>query len=256
MKKLANIAHGGFWFLWFMLGASLFSFAGLAAGRIPKGKTVVRGRSRCLSCGSVLKPVELIPCFSYFIQRGRCRRCGEKIPFRDLWTEVLGGLSACAAVLRWNGDMARAALVLLVLMLLTIVAMVDYDTMEIYDRFHVLLLLCGGASVWIFPEIRLSARLTGCLILSGSMLIMALLIPGGWGGGDIKLAFALGFLLGWRGIVCAAFLSIFAAGLWCVWKRAGRKEQFAFAPFLCGGAAAALFYGNELVEWWLRLAIL
>lgn len=246
------------WLLWFILGASLFSFAAAAACRLPRGESVIFERSRCLLCGQTLRPAELIPCISYLIQRGRCRTCGGKIPARDFWIEVLGGLCACTAILRWGRKTSQTWVILLILTLLAIVALIDYDTKEIYDRFHVLLLLCGITAIWIFPETGLAARLIGCVALSVPMLIVALLIPGGFGGGDIKLTFALGFLLGWRGMVCAGFLSIFTAGLWCFWKllrkRAGRKDQIAFAPFLCAGAAVSLFCGNELMGWWLGLA--
>lgn len=250
--------HALLWLLWFMLGASLFSFAAATACRLPRGEGIIFERSRCLSCGRVLRPAELIPCFSYIIQRGQCKECGSKISVWDFWIEVLGGLCTCAAILRWGSGTAQTWMVLLILTLLTIVALIDYDIKEIYDRFHILLLLCGVAAIWIFPETSLPARLIGCIALSVPMLIVALLIPGGFGGGDIKLTFALGFLLGWRGIVCVAFLSIFTAGLWCFWKlirkRAGRKDQIAFGPFLCAGAAVSLFYGNELMGWWLGLA--
>lgn len=250
--------HVLLWLLRFMLGASLFSFAAATACRLPRGEGVIYERSHCLSCGRVLGPAELVPCFSYLIQRGRCRECGGKIPVRDFWIEVLGGFCTSAAVMRWSGWTARTWLVLLTLTLLAIVALIDYDTMEIYDRFHVLLLLCGAAAIRIFPETGLAARLIGCVMLSVPMLIVALLIPGGFGGGDIKLTFALGFLLGWRRMLCAAFLSVFTAGLWCFWKlmrkRAKRKDLIALGPFLCAGAAVSLFYGNELMDWWLGLA--
>lgn len=247
-----------FWLLWFMFGASLFSFAAATACRLPRGEGVIFERSRCLFCGRVLRPVELIPCFSYLIQRGHCRACGSKIPARDFWIEVLGGFCACAAILRWGSKTVQTWIVLLILTLLAIVALIDFDTKEIYDRFHIFLLLCGIAAIWIFPETDLAARLIGCVVLSIPMLFFALLIPGAFGGGDIKLTFTLGFLLGRQGIVCAVFLSIFIAGLWCFWKlirkRARRKDQIAFAPFLCTGAAVSLFYGKELMDWWLGLA--
>lgn len=245
------------WALWFFVGASLFSFAGVAACRLPRGEGALWGRSRCPSCGKALGPAELIPCLSYLLLGGRCRGCGGKIPLRDFWMELLGGLCACAAVLRWDGELDRVWVTLLALLLLAAVALIDYDTREIYDRFHVLLLLCGAAAIRVFPETELTERLIGCAVFSVPMMLVALALPGGFGGGDIKLAFALGFLLGWRGILCVVFLSFFAAGPVCVWrlarKRAGWRDPIAFGPFLCAGAAVALFYGKEAVDWWLGL---
>ena len=245
------------WPLWFFVGASLFSFAGVVVCRLPRGEDALKGRSRCLSCGKELGPSEIIPCLSYLLQRGRCVGCGGKIPARNFWIEAAGGLCACAVALRWGGGTARAWVVLLALLLLTVVALIDYDTKQIYDRFHILLLLCGVAAVWVFPETGLAARLTGCVTMSAVMLVLALLIPGSFGGGDIKLACVLGFLLGWQGMLFTAFLSIISAGGWCIWglarKRMGRKDLIAFGPFLCAAAAVALFYGNEMVAWWLGL---
>lgn len=246
------------WLVRFLLGASLFSFAGVVVCRLPKGESVLIGRSRCPACGRTLGPLELIPCLSYLFLRRRCKGCGAKIPKRDFWIEVLGGLLSCACILRWGGETPGAWLALLVLLLLTIVALIDYDTREIYDRFHILIAACGVAAIWLFPETGLIDRLIGIVSLSVPMLIIALIIPGGFGGGDIKLAAALGLLLGWRGMVCTAFVSIFTAGLYCIWKlarkKAGRKEQIAFGPFFCAGAAVALFYGNEIIDWWLGLS--
>lgn len=251
------LTFGLIWLMRFMLGASLFSFAGVIICRLPRGEGIIRGRSRCITCGKVLGPAELVPCLSYLIQRGRCRNCGGKIPVRDFWLEVLGGLCAWAVVLRWGGETIQSCLALCVLFLLTIVAFIDYDTMEIYDRFHLLFLLCGVISMRVFPETGLLSRLTGCTMLSALMLIIALLIPNGFGGGDIKLAFSLGFLMGWRGILCTAVLSVSIAGFWSIWmlagKRIDRKTQLAFSPFFCTGAAASFFYGNEITDWWLKL---
>lgn len=257
MQKLLALVCALRWTLWFFLGASVFSFAGTAARRLPRGERILWSRSRCPHCGRVLGPAELIPCLSYLVLRGKCRGCGGKIPARDFWVEAGGGLCVCAAVLRWGGGTARFWVTVPALALLAMVALTDYDTREIADRFHLLLLLCGTAAIWAFPETGMVERLIGCAALSVPMLAIALLIPGGFGGGDIKLAFALGFLLGWRDMLCAAFLAFCAAGGWCIprlaRKRVGWKEEIAFGPFLCAGAAIAMFYGEEIVGWWRSL---
>lgn len=245
-------------FFRFALGACVFSFVNAAACRLPKGESPLWGRSRCPACGKTLSPFELIPCLSYLALRGRCRDCGAKISARDFWIELLGGVLSLCCVLRWGGETPRAVLALAVLAVLTAVALIDYDTREIFDRFHVILLGMALAALRVFPETGLVSRLIGCAAVSVPMLGIALLIPGGFGGGDIKLCFALGFLLGWKGILCAFFSAVMLAGLYCGWslarKKMGWKSQLAFGPYLCAGAAFALFYGNECVDLWLRAA--
>lgn len=39
------------WLLRFALGASIFSFLGVVIWRLPRGESVVKGRSHCPACG-------------------------------------------------------------------------------------------------------------------------------------------------------------------------------------------------------------
>ncbi len=241
--------------LWFFLGAALFSFLNVVAFRLPRGEGIVRGRSCCPACKRTLGPGELVPCVSFLLLRGRCRGCGASIPLRDTLVEALGGVLTLACVSRWGHEPARAVLVMTALSVLTVAALIDADTLELWDRFHILLLLCAAAAVLLFPEVAPVQRLTGCLVVSLPMLALALLIPGGFGGGDIKLSFALGALLGWKGMVTAIFLALLGAGTRCIWllarKKAARGDKIAFGPYLCAGGAAALFWGSAPFDWWL-----
>ncbi|MDP6722334.1 MAG: prepilin peptidase, partial [Pirellulaceae bacterium] len=72
----------------FAIGASVGSFLNVVADRLPSGGSVVRPRSFCDNCRRPLSNFELIPIFSYLIQRGRCRHCGARIPVRVLLVEV------------------------------------------------------------------------------------------------------------------------------------------------------------------------
>ena len=112
---------------------------------------VVKGRSHCPVCGRTLSAAELLPCLSFLLQGGKCRGCGAKIPARDFWIEVLGGLCSCACAYAFGGETAQAALAFVVLGILTVVALMDMDTLEIYDRFPVLLFVCGIAAPYLSP---------------------------------------------------------------------------------------------------------
>lgn len=200
------IACAVLWLLRFALGASIFSFLGVVIWRLPRGESVVKGRSHCPAFG---------------------------------------------------GETARAALTFAVLGILTVVAFIDIDTLEIYDRFPALLLVCGAAAQFVFPGPGIKSRLLGCVIVSLPMLLLALVVPGGFGGGDIKLMAGAGFFLGARLTVVAAFLGILLGGgfgaLLLAAKKADRKTRFAFGPFLCIGIAAAMFFGERLADWYIGL---
>ena len=90
-------------------------------------------------------------------------------------------------------------------------------------------------------------------------LIVALFCKreGGMGGGDIKLMFGAGFFLGAKLTVVAAFIGILLGGgfgaLLLAQKKANRKSQFAFGPFLCIGIAIAMFFGETIADWYMGL---
>lgn len=244
---------GFIWLLRFLLGACFFSFLNVVVWRLPRGESLVRGRSHCANCNRVLTPWELVPCFSFLALRGRCHGCGAKIPTRDFWVEVLGGVLFMGCTASFDG--AGAYLAFAVLFILTVVALMDWDTMEIYDRFHVAIIACAVPAVWLFPEVSLMERAIGAVCVSVPMLLLALVISGAFGGGDIKLMFALGLFLGWKNTLLAAFFAVLTGGAYAcyllVGKKAGRKDHFPFGPFLCLGAAIAMFFGNDLISWYL-----
>ncbi len=238
----------------FLFGASLYSFLTVVAERLIRGETVISGRSHCTSCGHTLSAPELIPVLGFLCLRGKCKHCGARIPPRCLITETLGGLSVIAGVSLY-GYSAQCALALAVMGILTVISLIDIDIMEIWDRFVVALLVCALPSVFLYPEIGLLSRVIGAVSISVPMLILALLIPGGFGGGDIKMMFAIGFLLGWEKTLCAAFLGILGAGTWGIIlllrKKVTRTDHFALGPFLCAGAAISMLWGDALIGWYL-----
>ena len=77
----------------------------------------------------------------------------------------------------------------------------------------------------------------------------------GMGGGDIKLLAMIGAFLGWPSIPVTLFIasllgSIIGIGGMLL-TGAGRRMALPFAPFLCSGALIYLFYGNEIIQFYL-----
>ena len=111
--------------------------------------------------------------------------------------------------------------------------------------------------MWLNPEVSMTNRLIGAVVIALPMFLLALFIEGAFGGGDIKLMAASGFLLGVKGIVCAMFLGILAGGIYCIvmllLHKLDKKASFAFGPFLAIGLTIAYFYGENLVNAYLSL---
>lgn len=240
----------------FAIGACIFSFLNVMIYRIPRKMSFVRGRSVCPSCSHTLGAADLVPVFSYLFLRGRCRYCKEKIGMRDTLVELLGGALAlvCAAVYREQP--AAAATVFVFFSILTVTAFIDMDTMEIPDFCWIAILPLAVVSYFTMPGVSVAARLIGLVCVSVPMLLLALLIPGAFGGGDIKLTAACGAFLGWRLMAASAVLAVLAGGLWGIYllaaKKKGRRDHFAFGPFLCTGMLFGLLFGERLIDWYLQ----
>ena len=78
----------------------------------------------------------------------------------------------------------------------------------------------------------------------------------GMGGGDIKLLAMIGAFLGWPSVPFTLFIASLigsAVGLTCMLLTgAGRRLALPFAPFLCSGAVLFIFFGDALIQFYLR----
>lgn len=160
---------------------------------------------------------------------------------------VIGVAGGCAAVLcfqRW-GMNCRGIIAYIFLCILMMTAYVDGKTMKIPNEFVIATAAAGVASIPFFPEITLEQRGIGILCISIPLLAIALLIPGGIGGGDIKFMAASGLFLGWKGTIKAFVVAILLAGIYCIGmmavRKINRKSRIALGPFLCLGIAVVVF---------------
>ena len=242
----------------FFTGTCVFSFLNVDIYRVPRQMSFVKGFSMCPSCGQRLKPKDLVPVFSYLFLRGRCRYCKASIGCRDTLIEVLGGLLALLSVYKYE-NYGTALTVYAFFGILTVAAFLDIDTMEIADGCHIAMVILAVISIFTMPGTSLPARLAGALCVSLPMLVLAVVIPGAFGGGDIKLMAACGLFLGWKITLVSAALAIVFGGVYGCYllaaKKADRKAHFAFGPFLCIGMAIGLLYGIQLINWYLSLMI-
>lgn len=111
-------------------------------------------------------------------------------------------------------------------------------------------LLLGGAALLPGHAGSWTSGLLGGLTLGGFYLLLFLIHPDGMGFGDVKLALALGVVLGWYGWAVlfvggfTGFLFGAAYGLGLVLlRRAGRRTGIPFGPFMMAGALTGLLLG-------------
>jgi len=238
-------------------GACIGSFLNVVVSRLPfKGEFLSNKRSRCPQCGHAIKPYDLIPVISWFVLGGRCRSCNARISFRYPFVELMGAFLFVFSY-RHFGLEYSSLLAFGVTVVLLAISFIDYDTQEIPDSLIIVIALFAIAAIWVFPEVSLLDRVIGVATISVPMLIVTLLINGAFGGGDIKLIAACGFLLGWQATLLAFFFALILGGSFAVFLilsgRRERGEHMVFGPAICAGVAVSLFYGNEIISWYLQM---
>ena len=243
-----------------ILGLIFGSFGSVVAHRVPRGESIVEGRSKCPNCGRTITAAENLPVFSYLFLRGRCRGCGARIspryPLIELATAALFGLSA------WKfGITAEAVLYAAFFWVLVVLTVIDFEhnllpDKIVYPTFAIAWLALIAIAVAKDDLDSLVDAALGAAIFGGFFFLVAFIYPAGMGGGDIKLAFVLGTMLGFVegvGVVLVGmFLSFFigaiaGVGVMIATGR-GRKSKVPFGPFLALGTILAIFVGRPLLD--------
>ncbi len=138
--------------------------------------------------------------------------------------------------------------------LLTIITWTDVITHRIPNPLITALMAWGGLQ-WVLtnrPDVL--QPLLGVLIGGSLFLLIALIGRGAMGMGDVKLAAALGALVGFPAIVPALMVGIIAGGVAALvlllTRRVGRKDYIAYGPYLAlGGWLVFLQITLDLLPW-------
>lgn len=248
-----------------VVGLIFGSFATVAAHRIPKRQTIVRGRSRCPSCGAQIRALDNLPLLSFVLLRGRCRSCGWAIPWRYPLIEAVTAL--LFALCAWRFGLSVSAVVFAgFFWVLVVLTVIDLDHKLLPDRVVYPTFVAGWAGLALAALAdgatqRLDDAAFGALVFGGFFFLLGFIYPAGMGGGDIKLAFVLGTFLGYAGglgaVLAGMFLSFLIgalAGVVAMTRSGGgRKMQIPFGPFLALGTALAVFAGERLARAYLDL---
>ncbi len=236
----------------------------------PIPNSVLQGRSACPDCGHTLHGKDLIPVISWLWLRGRCRYCNHTIswqyPAVEIATALLFILSvwwwpfALGSVLSWLQLGAWLGITAL------IIALSAYDLRWYILPDVMLWPLMGLIVVWHTLAALSGAPLQQWLVgpvIGGAgafLFFYALYIAGRgqWmGGGDVKLVFVLGLLVGGISTVVGLFIGFLSAAMvgmvLIASKRKGRRDMVPFGPFLLLGFWLAFFFGESIADWYVDL---
>lgn len=240
----------------FIFGACIGSFLNVVIYRLPKRISVAEGRSFCPNCKNQIKNYDLIPILSYIFLRGKCRNCKDKISPRYPLIEAFVGVIAVLIFIQYYFT-AKALLAFAFCAVLFTTALIDHDALYIPNSLIFAVIPLSILSVFVFKDISTVERIIGFFAVSIPMFIMIVIIPGSFGGGDIKLMAVSGYFLGWKIILLATFIAILIEGVYVIIKMALKKlkkeEHIAFGPALCTGMFISLLYGEKIFEVYLKL---
>jgi len=234
----------------------LGSFATVVAHRVPRGESIVMGRSRCPSCGATIAAYDNVPVLSWLMLRGQCRRCGERISPRYPLTELaMAALFAATVLILGTDDLGQLALGLALCGLLVSVRLPDLERRVIPNPVLLIGALVGAGIAAATDPASLPERALAAAGAGGFLFCVALAYPRGMGMGDVKLVAVMGLYLGRA--VAPALLVGFAAGalvglvLIARQGASARKRAIPFGPFLALGGIVGLWYGDAIVDWYL-----
>ena len=238
-----------------LFGLAIGSFLNVVIVRVPEGRSLWRPRSTCPGCSAQLAWHDNVPVLSFLWLRGRCRKCGMRISSRYPVVEGVTAATLAAAYLALGptGDFIVAAVLLATLVVVTAI---DLQHQLIPDVITLPGILVGLVANLAIGRVSWLDCVIGIALGGGLFLVIILVSRGGMGGGDMKLGAMLGAFLGWKALLFALFAAIVLGGVVAVAVlvsgRRGRKDQIPFGPFLATGGAMALFWGERIIDWWLR----
>ncbi len=231
--------------------------------------SITKGRSMCPECAHRLRVYDLIPVLSWLILKGKCRDCHKPISWQYPGVELLTGAVFVASwlVLRPVNALQWVLFGLWLVMagMLIVLAIYDLRWMILPDvvMFPAMLLAVALVLANILIGRPITSALSSVLaaaLAGGAFYALAAVSKGRWmGGGDIKLVFLMGLVLGLQKILLALFLGFNVAAVVAVVlllvRLKKRTDYIPFGPFLVGATIVAYLYGQVVINWYLNIGL-
>jgi leader peptidase (prepilin peptidase) / N-methyltransferase len=253
-----------------ILGLLFGSFVNAAVWRLKVKKPIANDRSICPKCKHQLRVLDLVPVLSYLWLRGRCRYCHKPIspqyPLVEMATAGLFVWSYTVWALNTISDYVSLGFWLAILVGLIILALYDLKEMLLPDRVlkPLVLLVISWQVALLVLEGDLGAfisHLAAAFVLGLAFYGLYAISSGRWmGGGDVKLVFVLGLILGLSKSLVAMLLAFNTAAIYSLLmlgtRRLSRKDLIPFGPFLIAATVVAQLHGQQLLELYQRLILI
>lgn len=243
-----------YYFIFAISGLIIGSFLNVIIYRLPRKISILKPRSFCPNCNSKIRLYDNIPIFSYIFLNGKCRVCKHKISIRYPVVEFLTSLLFVLNYHYFSISLSCLRGILFCISLI-IVSFIDAEFQIIPNSIIFPFLLLGILlSIIINPKgwWVVLAYSAGAFFF---MLIINLLFPKGMGMGDVKLSLMAGAFLSQK-IIPGLFIGFLVGSLFgiflIIFKKKTIKQTISFGPFISIGCVIALFFGDKIINWYLR----
>jgi len=242
-----------------VLGAVIGSFLNVCIHRLPRGESVVHPRSRCPTCGRMLRWYENVPILSWMVLRARCAGCGEPIsamyPLVEATTAIVFG-----AAMYTFGLTPLLPVRLLFASAMIVLAVTDLNERILPNTITYPGVVAGLIFSLFLPPGIVSAVIGvvlggGVPFLIGEIYYRVRRIDG-LGMGDVKMLGMIGAFLGWQLALFTLFFASMvgvAVGIPLTRIKGDRNYQIPLGTFLALGALVAVFVGDPIVTWYAGL---
>jgi leader peptidase (prepilin peptidase) / N-methyltransferase len=246
----------------FIFGSSIGSFTQVIASRLHVAP-IMKGRSKCLSCGEALRPYDLIPVVSYFLLKGKCRYCKSVYGISALVIELLFGLTF---LLLYTHVLAtkESLLVSLGWLIYYTLLFIVLGVMALYDKAHsyiptsfltaFLALSFSMFTLHLVEGLSLSTFIAPFVVALPFLAIWLFTKGKGLGFGDIIIFFGVGAFFGITKGFAVLILSVWAGALFGLYYKYVIKKKHSistpipFVPFIVVAFLVVLFTDIDIVS--------
>lgn len=241
-----------------ILGLCVGSFLNVCIYRIPRNESIVFPASHCTNCGHTIKKYDLLPIISYIVLKGRCRNCKSKIsPIYPL-IEVLNTIIYIGLYFKFGFSFSFFKFAVLTSALI-VIGVIDFFTSYVYLKTVVFTGVLGLSCFiyqWIYTG-NLPIDLLYAAVLGFFIIYIIVKLTKGMGEGDIEIISLCGLFLGVRYLLLEVFLAFILGALvgsiLIILKLKNKKEVISFTPYIALSVLITIFYGNDLINWYLGM---
>lgn len=241
----------------FILGLCIGSFLNVVIDRLPRGQSIIRGRSFCDHCKKTLLWYDLIPVLSFFLLGRSCRFCHKKISWQYPTVEFITGLLfliTFSIVSQISGPQYFVLFFIYYLIIISSLIVIFFTDLKyriIPDQILIVQIIGTFCFLLLFRSSELINHFLAGVFFFLIFLALVLITRGkGMGLGDVKFAAVMGFILGAPKIVVAFYLSFLTGAVFSLilimMGKKSMKSTIPFGPFLAVSTGISLLYGDAL----------